>query len=205
MSAKVRKIIGILDKLRVKYLFSAALLPALRPAGVRRVRTPERVRRSRPGQHPHPRFHSGILPFRKPRPKFPKPSAHAANVARRHGPPARKPAATPNSKPCRRRSATRCSVHSRSADRPPGRLAGRQAGRHRGPRLGQAAAQARRLPRRSDFGQEQGLALLRRTQPHGLYLQPRRHQLPEHESQGRFHAGQYGRQDHLRTTASATR
>lgn len=43
-----------------------------------------------------------------------------------------------------------------------------------------------------------GLALLRRTQPHGLYLQPGRYQLPEHESQGRFHAGQYGRKDHLR-------
>ena len=54
------------------------------------------------------------------------------------------------------------------------------------------------FPGRHHQRQKPGLALLRRTQPHGLYLQPGRYQLPEHESQGRFHAGQYGRKDHLR-------
>lgn len=61
------------------------------------------------------------------------------------------------------------------------------------------------FPGRHHQRQKPGLALLRRTQPHGLYLQPGRYQLPEHESQGRFHAGSIWTKRSSTPTASATR
>ena len=192
---------GILDRLKAKYIFSGALLllfllPVLGmalPGGVQHPATPER--QTPPDSTPTQAVQK--FPPRNP------PGDSAPSTGSRPPPDRRNTYGRGAGFAFRHQDRLDLRSASPLADRPR-----RQYGSHR-QRLAATRFVAsghdparydpeKIFPGRHHQRQKPGLALLRRTQPHGLYLQPGRYQLPEHESQGRFHAGQYGRKDHLR-------
>ncbi len=198
LSAKVWKIFGILDRIRVKYLLSATVILlfaqiVLGGGAPRTTRnpapgTPSRFRPA-PTRYVPTRAHVRLL---SP-PRGARPAGSAREEARRREAFNALPQEQKDS--LFRRRSTRSWRRRRFSGRGTARLARR---RHAPPRFGEDAAARRGVPRRPDHGQEHRLAGLRRAQQAGLHLQQGRRHLPEQQPQGRLHAHRHGFEDGLR-------